>query len=344
MFKIFKEKKLKKQFEQINFNKPFDLQYNENYQLDSKETSHFAINSYIFNAHSFEKRQSIYIKLSTYIDQTEACIYYIEGHNKYVLEQQWYTNTCPLKINKDVDGINITFSGYLKKNNKDNAKLTFQGKFESNNEIIDKWSNFTKEKIFDIFKREKDYMQKIEKMEKTNNVSYNQLGSLKGRMILEGQNSLFDFSCIRQHEFGIYDYSQVNNHLSIIIADKEKQLNFDLISEPNMSLCEIGNYKQKDQINYITKAVYERQLLSKGTSPTYLNILLQLDNGKELGLHIKKIDEFEIEYQEQYNVYISVIEVLMEGKKYRGHMECGFNKNPKHWFNGIDISNYKNEK
>jgi hypothetical protein len=55
-------------------------------------------------------------------------------------------------------------------------------------------------------------------------------------------------------------------------------------------------------------------------------------------LYIKKIDEIEFEQQEQYDFHIAVVEVLMEGKKYRGIMECGYNKNQELWFNGIDIS------
>ena len=103
MFSFFTEKKLKKELESVNLTKEFDLQFSENYQLDPKENSRFAINSYIFSAHSYEKRQSMYFKLTNTPEQVEAIIYYSEGHNKYVLEQQVYTTNCPLKITKEED-------------------------------------------------------------------------------------------------------------------------------------------------------------------------------------------------------------------------------------------------
>ena len=41
--------------------------------------------------------------------------------------------------------------------------------------------------------------------------------------------------------------------------------------------------------------------------------------------------------EEQYKLIISVVEILMEGKKYRGILECGYNADSNKWFNGHDI-------
>lgn len=341
MFGFLKEKKLRKELDLINFHKQFNEELCENYQLDPKETSPLQSNTYIFSAHSFEKRQSIYMRLSINPVQTEVIVYYIEGFNKYNLEQQVYTTTCPLKILKDDEGWTVNFSGYLKKNNKDNVKFTFQSKYESNNQNIDKYSNYNNINMFDCFKNEKNYKDKIEELNKDNNIYYNQLGTIKGRMILEGQNSTFNIPCIKEHYIGLYDYSKINNHVNLLIPTNENFLNFQILSELNMTLLEVGNYyKNNEGPKFINKAIYERQTLMKGTPPTYLNILLKLDNDEEVGLHIKQIDKIEFEIQEHYDVYISIIEVLMEGKKYHGVMECGFNKNDAMWFNGNDISKF----
>ena len=339
MFKIFKEKKLKKELESIDFNKDFDQEQSENYQLDPKETNIFKTNTYVFSAHSFEKRQTIYMQLSINPVQTEAIVYYIEGFNKYVLEQHIYTTTCPLKIFKEDNLWNVNFSGYLKKNNKDNAKLTFQAKFESDNKCIHTNLNYNQNNIFECFKNEKNYKQKIQELQNDTNVYYNQLGTIKGRMILEGQNSTFNLPCVKEHYYGLFDYSKRNNHFNLIIPNNTTLVNFRQLSEPDMTYIELGNYyKNNDEIKYVNNAVYERQILTKGTPPTYLNILLKLDNNEEVGLHIKKVDEIYYDIQEQYDIYIAVVEVLMEGKKYRGIMECGYNKNKALWFNGVDIS------
>ena len=106
-----------------------------------------------------------------------------------------------------------------------------------------------------------------------------------------------------------------------------------------MPLLEVGNYYKNNGVsNFVDIALYERQLINRGIAPSNLNILLKLDNEKELGLHIKKLDEIECVIQEQYDLIIAFVEVLMEGKKYRGIMECGFNKNQERWFDGNDIS------
>ena len=72
MFKVFKEKKFKKELELFDFHKSFDIEYSENYQLDSKETSPLKTNTYVFSAHSFEKRQTIYIRLAINPVQTDT--------------------------------------------------------------------------------------------------------------------------------------------------------------------------------------------------------------------------------------------------------------------------------
>lgn len=339
MIKFFKEKKLRKELETINFHKNFDVDFSENFQLESKDPTSLKMNTYIFSAHSFEKRQTIYMRLSINTTQTEVIVYYIEGFNRYVLEQQIYTTTSPLKIFKEDNIWNVNFSGYLKKNNKDNVKFTFQGKYESENPNIDKSSNYNIFNMFECFKEEKNYQEKIQKIINDEKVYYNQLGTIKGRMILEGQNSTFNLPCVKEHYFGDYDYSKINNHVNLLVPTNESFLNFQVSSEQNVPLLEIGNYQKNiSGVNYIKKAVYERQILAKGTPPTNLNILLKLDDDNEMGLHIKQIDKIEFKVQEQYDIYISVIEILMEGKKYRGIMECGYNGDKSLWFNGIDIS------
>lgn len=339
MLSFLKEKKLKKELELYNFNKEFDLKASENYQIDSKETSPLLRNTYVFTASSFEKKQTLYFKLTVTPLQTEAYIFVTDGFNKYVLDQQIYTSTCPLKIFKDEDDKwNVTFNNYLKKNNKDNAKFSFTSKFECCEEAIDKRTYLTKELLLNSLKKEKNYKEKIEEIKNDTVVSYYQQGSLKGRMILEGQSSNFEFNCIKIHSYGEIDYTKINNHADLTIFDKGLFFNLNLISQKNIDIYENGVYCENNSIQYIKKAEYERQMFTRGIAPSNLNILLKLQNTQDLSLHIKKIEEVDINLQEgEYKLIISVIEILMEGKKYRGIMECGFNNQKDRWFNGQDI-------
>ena len=146
-------------------------------------------------------------------------------------------------------------------------------------------------------------------------------------MILEGQSSTFELSCVKIHKFGIVDYSKTNNHVELTVFEKDKFVNYNLLSQPNLTIFENGvNVNGEDDIQYLKKATFEKQLFTRGISPTYINILLQFQNDIETTLHIKKIDEIELTLQEeQYKLILSIVEILMEGKKYRGILECGFN-------------------
>ena len=342
MFKFLKEKKLKKELELHDFSKTIDLSISENFQIDSKETSPLFYNTYIFYAHSFDKRQTLYFKYTLTPVQTEVIVYLTDGYNKYVLEQQNYTSNCPLKVFKDDETKwNITFNNYLKKNNKDNAKFTFTSKFDCDDEFFNKNSYITKESLFESFKNETHYKEKIEELKANNNVSYSQKGILKGRMILEGQSSTFELSCIKIHKYGLIDYSTINNHIDLTVFEKEFYVNYTLLSQQNLTLFENGVYlNNKQDLQYLAQTTFEKQLFTRGTAPTYLNITMQFENEKETTLHLKKIEEIEIDLQEeQYKLIISVVEVLMEGEKYRGILECGYNSDSSKWFNGNDIKN-----
>ena len=114
MFNFLKEKKLKKELELHDFSKNIDLSMSENFQIDSKETSPLFYNTYVFYAHSFDKRQTLYFKYTLTPVQTEVIVYLTDGYNKYVLEQQIYTSNCPLKLFRDDENKwNITFNNYL---------------------------------------------------------------------------------------------------------------------------------------------------------------------------------------------------------------------------------------
>ena len=155
MLSIFKENKIEKELKNIQENKVFDYEKGESFVLD-KDASELERNIYLFTGSSQEKRQTITFRLEVTSSHTNAWIYFVEGFNRYYLEQTEYTTNCPLKIFKE-DGIwNIAFAGYLKKNNnKDLARLTFAAKFITNEEAIDLTKNFNTKNIYKVLTKEK---------------------------------------------------------------------------------------------------------------------------------------------------------------------------------------------
>ena len=119
---------------------PLGLRAMKELQKDNleKEAKELDKNIYLFTASSQEKRQTIVFRLEITATQSNAWVYYVEGFNRYFLEQVEYTTNCPLKIYKEDNDWNIVFAGYLKKNNnKDLARLSFAAKFTSNEEAFE---------------------------------------------------------------------------------------------------------------------------------------------------------------------------------------------------------------
>lgn len=336
MFGIFEAKKIVKQLENIQKNVNFDYDIAENYHIE-KDASDLIKNTYYFAAHSYNKRQSLILKLQVSSSHSEVYAYYLEGNNRFYLEQIEYTNNCPLKIFKD-DGVwSIVFAGYFKKNNyKDLVRISFSGKFLSEQPVINYHDHLNNKKVANIIKKEKNHSF-LEEYEKREFCEYEQLGILKGKIIVEGQHSLVEMPCVRKHFYGKLDWNKINNHLWVTAYDKEKQYSFHMSSLPSATIIESACVKEKEFI-FANDVKYERQLLLKGSLPDNLNILFEYEN-KTVGLHIKKIDDIKYIYQEgEYEFIQGVGEFLIEGVNYRGIIEVGYNKDKSRWFNGKDIN------
>lgn len=341
MFEFLKVKKIKNELDLILSEKTFDYEKSEKFQLE-KDSPELFYDNYCFSAHSVDKKQSLYIKLKTNSVQSEVWMNYCEGYNKYHLEQLIYTSNCPLKIIKEEDGISISFAGYLKKNNKDLVRITFSGKFTTDQKPINYESKINSKSLSKRLSYDKNFSSTLEKIKNNKYNYYEQLGSIKGKIIVEGQHSHYEMPCLKTHSYGYLDWTQINNHLSLNVIDKDTLLTFQMVSVPNIPILEVGNYYKKNKDNIIMEnAVYERQMLVRKSSPEYLNILMNLINEDNKGIHVKKVDEFKYTIQESYDVIISATEVLINGKTYRGILEFGFNKDQTKWFDGKDIGELK---
>ena len=340
MLSIFKQNKIKKTLDNILNNKKFDYEKGENFVLD-KDAKEMDKNIYLFTASSQEKRQTIVFRLEITATQSNVWVYYVEGFNRYYLEQIEYTTNCPLKIYKEDNEWNIVFAGYLKKNNnKDLARLSFAAKFSSSEDAFEVSKYYNTKNIASILKKEKDNEIYYSKLENNNYIEYHQFGKLKGKIIVEGQNTPIDLACYRKHIYGNLDWNLINNSMSFIACDKKNSYFFDMLSLPSASIIETGVVKEGKQERIKSlNSKYERQLILKGSSPENLNILLDLENEEHVGVHAKKVDDIKYILQEgEYTIIIGVAEFLINGRNYRGIFELGYNKDRNRWFNGTEIS------
>jgi len=341
MLSIIKERKIEKELKTIQEARVFDYEKGESFLLP-KESSELDRNIYFFTASSYEKRQTIVFRLEVTTTQTNAWIYFVDGFNRYYLEQTDYTTNCPLKIFKEEGIWNIVFAGYLKKNNnKDLSRLTFAAKFLSNEDAIDSSLYLNEKQVSKILLKEKKTEEFYNDLKNKQYTEYHQFGKLKGKIILEGQNSPLDMPCFRKHTYGKIDWSTINNNFSIAICNKKNSYLYEMMSLPSISILETGLIKQESkELKKSNLNKYERQLLLKGSAPENLNILMKLEEDEDsIGIHAKKIDTIKYILQEgEYSLTIGVAEFLINGINYRGVFELGYNKDRSRWFNGKDIS------
>ena len=340
MLSIFKQNKIKKQLDNILENKKFDFEKGENFVLE-KDAKELEKNIYLFTASSQEKRQTIVFRLEITATQSNVWVYYVEGFNRYYLEQTDYTTNCPLKIYKEENEWNIVFAGYLKKNNnKDLARLSFAAKFTSNEKAFEISEYYNTKNIAQVLKKEKDNDMFYNELTNKKYNEYHQFGKIKGKIIVEGQNSPIDLACYRKHTYGNLDWNLINNNMSFVACDKKNNYLFDMISLPSISIVEASAVKEgkQERIKSINNK-YERQLILKGAAPENLNILFNLENEENVGVHAKKVDDIKYSLQDgEYAIIIGVAEFLINGKNYRGIFELGYNKDRNRWFNGKEVS------
>lgn len=340
MISIFKEKKIKNTLNNIIENKTFDHEQNELFVLD-KDASELDKNIYLFTASSLEKRQTIVLRLEITNAASNVWVYFVEGYNRYYLEQIEYTQNCPLKISKEEDAWNVSFAGYLKKNNnKDLARITFNAKFISDNSLIDTTKYLDIKKISKLLCKEKENEQFYNYLQNKPYNEYHQFGIMRGKIIVEGQHHQLDIPAYRKHTFGKLDWNIINNHFTIMACNKKNNYLFEMISLPFASLIETGIKKQEnEEIVSSSEIKYERQLILKGAAPENLNILFNFNDEKEIGIHAKKIDNIKYVLQDgEYNFTLGVAEFLIDGVNYRGIFELGYNNDKIRWFNNKEIS------
>lgn len=341
MFGIFKINKVKKEVENIFLDEKNNYEKVNNFKIE-KTSPIEKVNNFCFFAYSLDKKQSIYIKLSIDSKQTTVWFDFLDGSNKYYLDQQIYDTNCPLKITNDNEVYEISFAGYLKKNDKDLVRITLSCKFKSKEDNISYHNIINKKRLIKSLVLNKKNDEILEYIKNNKYNYYEQLGTLSGKIIVEGQHNLFEMPCLKKKSFGYINWEHTNNHYNFSVVGKSTLLCLGMVSFKNVPIVEVGSFYQKNKgLELMDYALYERQILYRNTSPDYLNVLIYLNNGNEKGIHSKKINEFKHSISDNYELIISVNEVLINGKTYYGIMEYGYNLNQSKWFSGVGCKQLK---
>ncbi len=334
MESILKSKKAKQ---------PFDYQKAEDFALTGKEEWTMN-NSYYFSAHDYDKKQSLYCRLGLRTTHSEVWFVFIDGDKAYVHKENIYTQNSPLKTYKEGDTWRVEYSGELESSDGERINASFKGEFISCADPVDFFSHMATVRTAKAMAFEKWKKGYFDEVQKNNSVHYEQLGELNGELTLGEQRVEISLPCVRDHSYGRRDWDYMNNHVWLMAVAPESYINFSMVSYPAMTMLEVGNYKQKDKpMAFMIKADYDRREIVKGVVPEELEMQFTLADKRKVQIKAKKLYETAYPFQDgAYTLIEGVGEYEIDGKKYRGIIEVGFNKDEKRFFNGKNIKDLKN--
>lgn len=342
MFYRFKTLFMKKMIAKKQKAQPFDYEAGESFALSVNDDPTIN-NSYYFSAHGVNTKESLYCRLGIRNCHSEVWFFYSDGIDRYVLKDMLHKQTVPLKVFKSESGWKVQYQGKLVRGDGKEVSANFDGEYASDQPPVDFFSHMSPVRTAKAMAGEKWKKSFFAEVQNNNQVHYEQTGRLRGALKIDGELHQIDLPCVRDHSFGKRDWNYMNNHLWLMAVNETSQLNFSMVSYPAMTILEVGNFKAaKSSMAYMIDASYDRAEVAKGKAPDKMELSVVLDNKRKLNITVKKTDEESYLFQNgDYLLIEGVAEFTIDGEKYRGILEVGFNKEKSRIFNGKEIRKLK---
>ena len=321
---------------------PFDFEAGEGYTLAADADS-TVNNSYYFSAHGVESKESLYLRLGIRNGHSEVWFFYSDGANRYALKEMLYKDEIPLTVTRLGNGWHMRYQGTLTRSDGKSVQADFDGTYVSDQAPVDFFSHMPPVRTAKAMAGEKWTKAFFSEVQNNNQVHYEQTGRLCGTLKIDEQIRQIDLPCVRDHSFGKRDWNYMNNHLWLMAVNEHSQLNFSMVSYPAMTILEVGNFKAKDRpMAYVLNACYDRAEIARGAAPDALELVLSLDDKRKLNVSVKKTDEETYLFQEgEYRLIEGLADFAIDGEKFRGILEVGFNQDSARFFNGKEIRKLK---
>ena len=320
---------------------PFDFAAGEAFALrpDDDDTIN---NSYYFSAHSVKTKESLYVRLGIRNCHSEVWFFYSDGANRYVLQSMLHREA-PLKVFKSERGWRVLYEGELTRGDGKTVSAAFDGEYTSDQPPVDFFGDMPPVRMAKAMAGEKWTKQFFAEVQRNNQVHYEQTGRLCGTLRLDGEVRNIDMPCVRDHSFGKRDWNYMNNHLWLMAVNETSQLNFSMVSYPAMTVLEVGNFKSENRpMAYMLKASYDREAIARGAIPEKMALSLLLDDQRTLKIDAITTDEETYLFQNgEYRLIEGIAEFTIDGERYRGILEVGFNQDKSRFFNGKEIRKLK---
>ncbi len=322
-------------------NQPFDYEAAEAFTVGNDGDGTFN-NSYYFSAHSYEKNESLYTRLGLRDNgSAEVWVFHTKDGRTLKTTTMLYTaQTSPLKVTRLDDGWGFSFNGKLTDNDGVEVDASLDCKFTSDNGVVDFFQHMPTVRTATGIAQDKWTKNYFKGVQENNSTHYEQEGTLKGTLTVNGVSQEIDLPCLRDHSYGRRVWGYMNNHLWLAAVDKKCALNFSMVSYPSLSVLEVGHlHIEGKPVEFVLKAHYDRREIVKGTVPETLELELTINDGRKLKVKADLLQFTPYVFENgAYTLNEGIADFEVDGVKCRGILEIGFNADKTRFMNGKAIN------
>lgn len=343
--RLLKKKIIVAQMKKRNQQNPFDKHVAENYQLPDNTTP-LDTNSYYFSAHDLEGN-SLFLRKAIRGDKTvEIWFVYKTPQAIYVNTQQLYDNdNTPISLECLEDAkkwtfnyngpVNLATSDHELVAQREKAERTakIKGIFTATSDIFDFTHDLNPELMGRALAKEKWNDTFLKNMRENQQVHYEQQGTIKADIEIDGKKIKFEASAMRDHSFGKRDWNYMNRHIWLMaLLGNGEALNLNMVNYPHMKNLQTGYYEVNNQATNIDEVVFVEGFNPLGHVPNQIKYDIILENGHSFGVEASKEVEILFQFDHgNYTICEGIATFNINGYKARGIIEFGFNRDRTRW-------------
>ena len=324
---------------------PFNVKEIETYSLP-EDASRLDTNSYYFSAHDLEGN-SLLIRRAERGDNTvEVWIVLKYNDQLYINKRQVFAaDKAPVKVACVTPGKtwNVTYHGdiYEAKINNNliasangNAKpLSLALDFFATKDIFDFSYHINPNVLAKALAKETWDKTFIQNMRENQQRHYEQQGIVDVELKLDGKALQFKMRAMRDHSFGRRDWNYMDRHIWLMaLLEEDESLNVNMVSYPHMKDLRTGYHETKSLTSTVADAPMLRSFEANGRIPEEITYDVTLDTGEQF--HVTARKEVEIQFSfdgGSYTICEGIGTFDINGKKGRGIIEFGYNKDKTRW-------------
>lgn len=327
---------IKKQIEKRKMKHPFDVEYAERYQIPEGEDNH-PNNSYYFSVHD-QKGQSVLFRSAQRLDRKEVWFVYHDKNEKsyynrfQLADENTRTEVECLEVGKSW---RFKFSGPMIQIGDEGAEhyAEFEGVFTAAAPIFEFSRHSGVAPVARALSKEKWNKDFKESVTENHQVHYEQAGTVKGTLLLNGNAISVDSRAMRDHSFGKREWNYMDRHVWLTgLLETGAIINVNMVRYPALYELQSGYLEQNGKYVCIDHATPMNELTMKTGTPEYLNCMIKLEDDREFNMNCHKEIEVVFPFDNgDYTIYEGIGQIVANGVKGRGIIEVGFNKNEKRW-------------